>query len=329
MIKTPGDFAGNETAAAAVRDIMDSGRFPRLIVIEGESGTGKKTLASIIAEGAVCENDDRPCGRCKGCLKFSTGHPDVTRIGVDSGKKRATIGVEDIRSVVSDAYVLPGEAARKVYIIYDADRLTQQAQNALLKTVEDGPDYTLFIFLCTSRFMLLETVISRSNVLSLSPVSLSDEKEYLKIRHPELSDEKCEELCAVSGGVIGRAERIISGEDDGAQKDLIFLAGCIAGGAQTEFMTKLISLSDDRHKMSDLLDELCILVRDALSLKTGATLLIMPSHAEASRKLCSAFSAERLVRIYESVCTAKESVLKNVSISLIIALTAAEIFDVK
>ena len=108
MIKTPGDFAGNETAAAAVRDIMDSGRFPRLIVIEGESGTGKKTLASIIAEGAVCENDDRPCGRCKGCLKFSTGHPDVTRIGVDSGKKRATIGVEDIRSVVSDAYVLPG-----------------------------------------------------------------------------------------------------------------------------------------------------------------------------------------------------------------------------
>ena len=216
-------------------------------------------------------NDDRPCGRCKGCVKFSTGHPDVTRIGVDSGKKRATIGVEDIRSVVSDAYVLPGEAARKVYIIYDADRLTQQAgAKRPLKNGGGRSGLHPFIFLCTSRFMLLETVISRSNVLSLSPVSLSDEKEYLKIRHPELSDEKCEELCAVSGGVIGRAERIISGEDDGAQKDLIFLAGCIAGGAQTEFMTKLISLSDDRHKMSDLLDELCILVRDALSLKTGA-----------------------------------------------------------
>ena len=329
MIKIPGDFAGNETAAAAVRDMLDSGRFPRLIVIEGEPGTGKRTLASIIAKGTVCENDDRPCGRCKGCTKFTTGHPDVTYIGADSGKKRATIGVDDIRSVISDAYVLPGEAARKVYIIYDADRLTQQAQNALLKTVEDGPDYTLFIFLCTSRFLLLETVISRSNVLSLSPVSLQDEKEYLKIKHPELSDEKCEELCAVSGGVIGRAERIISGEDTDTEKELMYIAGCIAGGKQTEFLTRLISLSDDRRKISDLFDELCILVRDALSLKTGAKLLIIPSHAEMSRRFCNVFSAERLICIYESVCRAKESVLKNVSISLIIPLVATEIFGVK
>lgn len=156
----------NEKVRSSVLGFINRGRIPHAIMIEGESEGGKLELAFFIASAAVCDSDSAPCGNCKNCHLAKVGsHPDITRVSALEGKK--FLSVAQIRELRADAFVKSHSASHRIFIIEDAHRMNEQAQNALLKVLEEPPKNVVFILLVTSKTMLLDTIISRCVLLSL------------------------------------------------------------------------------------------------------------------------------------------------------------------
>ena len=146
-----------------IRTAIAGGQLPHAFLLEGEDAL---PAAELIAAAAVCTGVSKPCGVCEACKKARTGnHPDILRY--EPGQNIKSYTVDLIRSIRQDVYILPGEANKKVYLLLQADDLREQAQNALLKTLEEPPEYAVFILTCRSKEKLLETVRSRCAVFVL------------------------------------------------------------------------------------------------------------------------------------------------------------------
>lgn len=163
----------NSKVSSLVSGFITSSRIPHAIMIEGEANDCNIELALYIAQAAVCDSQNSPCGICKNCHQTSIGsHPDITRVSALDGKK--FLSVAQIRDVRADAFVKAHSGAHRVFIIEDANRMNEQAQNALLKVLEEPPKNVVFILLVPSKTMLLDTIISRCVLLSLSENSEDD-----------------------------------------------------------------------------------------------------------------------------------------------------------
>ena len=156
----------NSRIKASVQSFIASGRIPHAIMIEGEATTLNLELAMYIATAAVCESNQKPCGNCSGCHLAEVGsHPDISLVAALEGKK--FLSVAQIRELRSDAFVKAHQAPHRVFIIEDAHRMNEQAQNALLKVLEEPPKNVIFILLTPSKTLLLDTIISRCVLLSV------------------------------------------------------------------------------------------------------------------------------------------------------------------
>lgn len=166
----------NSKIASTVKSFIASRRIPHAIMIEGENANDNLNLAQHIATAAVCENSNAPCGACRDCHLASVGsHPDITRVDTLDGKK--FLSVAQIRELRADAFVKAHSAQKRVFVIDNAHRMNEQAQNALLKVLEEPPQNVIFILLTPSKTMLLDTIISRCVLLSLL-ASNADEGRY-------------------------------------------------------------------------------------------------------------------------------------------------------
>lgn len=168
--------------------LWNGGRFPHTLLLEGEAGSGKDTLARFLAAELLCRRSaaEAPCGNCPSCHKLSTGnHPDFTVLLPDEKSKTASITIDQVRAIKTDAYLAPHEAARRVYYIPHAEGILPAAQNALLKLIEEPPEAAYFIFTVESRGALLETVRSRATILTLSPLAESERRSVLERLRPE------------------------------------------------------------------------------------------------------------------------------------------------
>lgn len=140
----------NRKANATLANLAAGGRFPHTLLIEGPEGSGKKTAAWQAAKTLLCEGEPKPCGRCAHCVKADKRvHPDVRYYTVPEGKKE--FPVETVREIRQDAYIAPNEGARKIYLIDRAHAMNAAAQNALLKIIEEPPDFVNFLLLCENR----------------------------------------------------------------------------------------------------------------------------------------------------------------------------------
>ncbi len=167
----------NSKVATSVQGFIASHRIPHAMLIEGENDSLNLELALYIASAAVCSGDVAPCGVCKDCHLAEVGsHPDVTRISALDGKK--FLSVAQIRDIRADAFVKAHSASHRVFIIEDAHRMNEQAQNALLKVLEEPPKSVVFILLAPSKTMLLDTIISRCVLLSLLANKDGDNKFF-------------------------------------------------------------------------------------------------------------------------------------------------------
>lgn len=161
------EVAGNERARQQLDALEQSGRMPHALILEGGDEAARTKLARHLARWAVCGGEgDKPCGSCPACQKALSGnHPDIFTAQGGSGPK--SFHVDVIRTIRADAYILPNEAPRKVYLLLGADAMTEQAQNALLKILEEPPERVVFVITCASAASLLDTVRSRSQTLTL------------------------------------------------------------------------------------------------------------------------------------------------------------------
>lgn len=179
-------------------------------IFEGAKGLGKSECADLFAAALTCVGENAPCGKCPECIQAKARTtPDITHVTLI--KDRKTIGVEQIRDIVNDAYIKPFESPRKVYIIHHGDALTEQAQNAFLKILEEPPSYVVFIIIATSSAPLLQTVLSRAVLIRFSELSENDMLKYISENYPN-EKSRAPFLAKYSRGVPAAADAVIASE---------------------------------------------------------------------------------------------------------------------
>ena len=165
------DVLGHEQTILHMKHAIEMDKVSHAYIISGEKGSGKKLLADLFARTLQCERKGtEPCMECQSCKQaLSLNQPDIIRV---MHEKPNTISVEDIRTQINgDIMIRPYSSPYKIYIVDEAEKLSVQAQNALLKTIEEPPVYAVLLLLTTNAGMLLQTIRSRCVILELKPVS--------------------------------------------------------------------------------------------------------------------------------------------------------------
>lgn len=294
-------FLGNTELKRRLSASFDSGRASHCYLLCGPEGSGKHTLAGILAAAYQCEQPNAPCGQCRVCRKAFGGiHPDI--ITIDEPEKR-TVSVDLIRQLQGDAYVRPNEGRRKVYLIPRAQDMTDNAQNALLKLIEEPPAYAAFLLLTTSAERLLPTVRSRAVELRLEPVPQAEALPWLQARFPRHSAEGLRGALVRCGGFLGQTDQLLRGQEQlpqtrefaqvFAQQDRCGLIMLLCG------MERL-----PREKLLAILRQWQQLLTDALMTRAG-----IPGTPEAealarSRTAAALSQAARNVQNAMEYCTA-------------------------
>ena len=182
-------LAGNRALKTQLSQQEEGRGLSHAYILSGPAGSGKHTLARLLCGAMLCTAsvERRPCGHCGPCKKVFSGiHPDVAVIsGPAQGKP---ITVDQVRQLRADAYIRPNEGERKVYLLEGADRMNASAQNAMLKLLEEGPAYAAFLLLAENGGGVLQTVRSRCEELSLTPVPPGEAEEWLRARFPDRSE---------------------------------------------------------------------------------------------------------------------------------------------
>lgn len=163
----------------AILDLIRSRRIPHTVILEGDSKEERDNAAILLAAGAVCTAEDRPCLRCKPCVKvLENNHPDVIVAEPSKNLKSGILSLKDLReNYLSQTAIKPNEADIKVYLFPDADKLLREdAQNALLKTIEEPPQDLLFLFTVEAAEKMLATVRSRARIITMSRSDAPDEQ---------------------------------------------------------------------------------------------------------------------------------------------------------
>ena len=194
-------FYGNDP----IKTVLNTHLF-HAYLIEGPDGSGKHTLANLLTNALVCDSSDGPCGICRQCYKVQQGcHPDIIDIP-------AEIPVEDLRNLLAGLLLSPNDAKHKVYRIDRAEKMRQEAQNLLLKSLEEPPSYAVFILLCTSKEGVLQTVRSRCQTLTMAPLPEEILREHFTKVYGKY-DERAQGAVLLSAGFLGKAlELYESGE---------------------------------------------------------------------------------------------------------------------
>ena len=255
---------GNETLRRQLTAAAGQGRLSHCYAICGPEGSGRHTLARLIAAAMQCTGSSVPCGVCPACRKVLAGlHPDVADC-VD--EKHKLFGVEAARSVSADAVLKPNEGRSKVYIF--PQELNPPAQNALLKLIEEPPAYAAFLFLAQSADRLLPTVRSRCQELRLSPLDGQTLSRALRERCSGRSEGEYGAAIRQSGGWLGQALAAMEAARLSERSEAF--ASAYAGGdalALLELLTGMEKLSRD-----DFCAELAAwrqLLHDALLCQAG------------------------------------------------------------
>lgn len=199
---------GNDQLKNNLEESLKKGHISHFYLISGPKGSGKHTLARLLAAAILCQNPNRPCGVCHVCRKvLENSHPDF--ITVDDPEKK-TVTVDLIRQTIADIYVQPNESDHKIYLFPRAQDMGIPSQNALLKVLEEPPKYGVFILLTDNPERLLPTVRSRCTLLQMRALSEDLLRRQLRYDFPEASAEDIDAAIFRSGGFHGQARALLT-----------------------------------------------------------------------------------------------------------------------
>lgn len=310
------DFAGNKRVLSQLGNLFDTGRFPHALIIEGEQGLGKKTLARLLACALVCRSEDKPCMECSQCKKARSNiHPDIKEFTATGGA--GSFHVDTVREIIGDAYMQPNESEYKVYILGNAHCMNAQAQNALLKVLEEPPSYVIFILTVESKSAMLSTVLSRSVCVSLEGVGANEGTDYIT-GHFEGADRAVVHQSMVDcGGNIGKVLDLIS---EGKSSELIGVCAdiCRALVDDNEYalLKACAAFQKDRQAVVFSMEHIKKMLRDTLVYGTGADMLT--GDTEIITMFKSKLTRQKLIDLIAICDKLKEMALMNSNNALLI-----------
>lgn len=310
------NIVGNKYIIRFLQSAISNNKVTHAYILDGQAGIGKKLIANTFAKTLQCEKGtDTPCQVCHSCKAYeNNNHPDVFFV-----KTAKSIGVDDIREQVNTKVeIRPYKHKYIIFIIEDADTMTIQAQNALLKTIEEPPSYAIFILLSTNSNSFLQTILSRCVLLKIKPLLFEEVNKYL-IEYENLTKEKADLFSTFSEGNIGRA-KILS-------NDVYFIE------MRDEIISILISLSKKglvdmfliakeitkyKDVIQDVLDIFYLWYRDVLVLKETSDIkfLIQKENIPGIEKETLEYSTESLYNKLSAIWDAKISLKQNSNFQL-------------
>lgn len=301
---------GNDRLKQNLTGAFARNRISHFYLISGPEGSGKHTLANLLAAAALCSESQKPCGHCSHCRKVLAGtHPDY--ILVDDPEKK-NIPVDLIRSARADIYIQPNEADRKVYMIPRAHDMLPPSQNALLKILEEPPAYGVFILLADNPEKMLPTIRSRCVELTMTALPESDLRQALEREYPQAEPEQLSGAIIRSGGYLGQAKQIMEASEDTTQTTIAFLKSYAQADAMGLMQVLTAMEKWKREPLTQELERWLQALANALTARSG----IAPTQPMAAQ-ISANRSAKDLTHAIDALRKCLEYAQCNVSVGAI------------
>lgn len=316
------DIIGQDHIVEHLQNAIASEKVAHAYIIHGERGAGKEFIAKIFAMALQCEaGEHKPCGECRSCKQaLGRNNPDIITV---LHEKPNSIGVEDIRSKINgDVAIKPYSSPYKVYIVNEAEKMTVQAQNALLKTLEEPPAYAVILLLTTNLDTFLPTVLSRCVTINMRPVKDELVKKYLMdvVKVPQYKAEVC---MAFARGNLGRAKWLAASEEfDHIKNEAVTLLKYIKDMEIYEIVASIKNVSEYQFDINDYLDIISVWYRDVLIFKAtnDANHLIFKDEIQHIRKVADQSAYDGIETIIDALEKAKARLKANVNFDLTMEL---------
>ena len=316
------DVVGHKDILKYISSAVENNRVSHAYILNGERGSGKKMLANLFAMTLLCETgDNEPCGKCHSCKQAESGnHPDIIRV---THEKPNSISVDDIRTQVNNTVdIKPYQGPYKVYIIPQADMMTPQAQNAILKTIEEPPSYAVFLLLTENAETLLPTINSRCVMLKLRNIKDTLIKKYL-MENLEIPDYKADMCTAFAQGNMGRAIMLANSDHfNEIREEAVQLLKHISEMELNEIVAAVKNISVYKLEITDYLDIIMIWYRDVLIYKATKEIdkVVFKDQLQSIKEQARKSSYEGIELILESLEKAKARLKANVNFDLVMEL---------
>lgn len=258
---------GNDQLKENLAQSLAKNHISHFYLISGPEGSGKHTLAQLLAAAILCRGSRKPCRVCDPCRKiFSGNHPDF--ITVDDPEKK-TVTVDLIRQARSDIYIQPNESDYKIYLFPRAQDMGLPGQNALLKVLEEPPKYGIFLLLTDNPDKLLPTVRSRCTELKLLPLQKDILLAQLRQEFPQIQEQQLQAAFVRSGGFLGQAKKLLSSDESVPAQTQEFVSAFSASDVLG--LTRLLVPMEKwkRDALAEILQQWLELTENALVSRSG------------------------------------------------------------
>ena len=307
-----------EHMQAAIRDKKPFHAY----LFQGEEGVGKEALARTFAAGLQCQSEsaDKPCKECVSCRQMESGNqPDVIWVT----REKASLGVDEIREQLCNTMdIKPFSSPYKIYLVPEAEKMTEAAQNALLKTIEEPPEYGIVILMTSNISALLPTIQSRCLTMEFRPLSTAVVESYVK-EHCQVPDYQARASAAFAQGNLGKAMRYAKSEDFIERKDhIISLLRHVEQMDLSEMLAVIKDLGTRKDEVRDYIDLMVLWYRDVLLFKATKDInqLLFQDEASYISREARHRSYEKIEEILQAFEKAKVRLRANVNFDITMEL---------
>ena len=316
------DILGNEMIKDHFQKAIENHKVSHAYILTGEAGTGRKSITNAFSMALLCEKGGKePCMVCHSCKQVLSGnHPDLIYV---KHEKPNSIGVDDIREQINDTIMIrPYSSHNKIYVVDEAEKMTVQAQNALLKTIEEPPAYAVLILITTNQEAFLPTILSRCVQLKLKPLKDSTVKGYL-VEHLGIPEKEADVCAAFARGNLGKAIHLASSEEfKELYLKVLVMIKQIESMDIVELLEKIKEMKELNFDISEVLDFLQLWYRDVLMFKVtkDMNLLIFKDEYKTINGMGQKIGYQGLENILDAIEVCRTRLNANVNMELAMEL---------
>jgi len=307
---------GQDKILALLKHSLKEGNIAHAYLFVGPRHVGKRTLALDLAQALNCDDAEPPCGQCRSCLRIAAGkHADVVSPGLDS---KTEIGIDEIKELQHIANLPPYEGKHKVFIIDNAEYMSIEATNSLLKILEEPPPGIVWLLLVAEERRVLPTVISRCQRLGLQPIPLKQTRQILTQRYKVAAD-KAELLARVSHGRLGWALSAVANEELLEQRHarIAKLSSLLAANLEQRFayaQELATQFSRERRSMADIMETWLYWWHDLMLIKSNCNDGIDNiDYRVALERQADVLTLSEIKDFISNLCLINEEIFKNVN----------------